>query len=234
LDPFEIKIYKDLQQGTEEWLALREGKISASQVEALMVGELGTKGQYLTIVESDKSGTFSKGAMTYLDRKVDEKRGRYYGETTKTKAMDWGNRYEDRSRLLYEEKTGRSTYEIGFAECVGYNIGVSPDGLVIDSKRLIEIKNYNTNKVNKIVESGKIPKDAFLQMQMQMLVMDCPVCDFVLTDFHREATHEYTCFEVERDDSICEVMYNKLISASEYIDEQCKIVENQETAWLFE
>jgi hypothetical protein len=235
VEGFETKWRFDIEQGSPAWHKIKADKISATGAECLMVNELGKKDQYVTIIESEKSGEFAKGCLTMLQGKIDAKRGKAPKRSLQqSDAMLWGSMMEEKSRALYEEKTGRTTYEVGFVDCVGYNIGVSPDGGVDDEKRAIEIKNYNTKKVNKIVETGKIPKDAYLQMQTQLLVMNFDVCDFVLTDFHDEADHEYTCIEVQRDEELIAVLKDKLIKASKYIDDQAVVEENESIAWLFD
>ncbi len=233
VEPFQVTWHNDVIQGTPKWLELREGLITASKVEAIMVNELGKRDEYLTITPQEKSGEFSKGALTYLNKKVDEKRGIGTGSTQKkTEAMEWGNLMESRSRKAYEKATGKKVWETGIVTCDLYNIAVSPDGQVKGEKILTEIKNYGTKKVNKVVETGKIPKDAYLQMQEQLLVTDYDACDFILTDYHDEAKYEYTCWRVERDEELIQVMKDKLIKGSTYIDKKVEEDEAESIDWL--
>ncbi len=230
---FETTWHVDMIQASPAWHKIKEDKISATGGNALMVGELGRKEEYLIIVKSDKSGEFSKGCLTMLNDKADFKRGRGKKKgSINSESAEWGNLMEAKSRKLYEKNTGKDTYEVGFVECNDYNIGISPDGVVKNEKLLIEIKNYGTDKVNKIVETGKIPKDAYLQMQFQLLVSDYDAVDFVLTDFHNEAKYEYTCIRVERDEVLIQVMKDKLIKASKYIDNKAKEDEDGTLDWL--
>ncbi len=235
--PFETKWYTKMIQGSPAWHKIKEDKISATGAEKLMVNELGKKEEYVTIVPQDKSGEFGKGCLTMLDDKADFKRGQGKKKNPiSSEAAEWGNLMEAKSRNRYEKETGRATYEVGFIECVGYNIGISPDGVCVDEKILIEIKNYGTKKVNKIVETGVIPKDAYLQMQMQLLVSDYDAVDFVVTDFHDgdDVKYEYTCMRVERDETLLQVMKDKLIKASEYIDNKSEQDQKASTSWMDE
>jgi len=233
VEPFKTIWHCDMVQSSKAWHKIKEDKISATGGNTLMVNELGKKEEYITVVPSEKSGTFGKGCLTMLKDKADFKRGRGKKKNPINSASaEWGNLMEAKSRKAHEKATGKETYEVGFIECVGFNIGISPDGVIKDEKALIEIKNYGTTKVNKIVETGKIPKDAYLQMQMQLLVSDYDRVDFVLTDYHEEAKYEYTCFEVFRDEELIQVMKDKLIKASKHIDDKAKEDENDSLAWL--
>lgn len=231
---FQIKIYHDVEQSSDEWHKLRSDKISASHGSKFMVGELGRGNNYKTVTESSKSGTLGKGALTYLQTLVDGRRGVLQRTHVTTEAMANGSIREERSRELYVEKSGNEVYEVGFVECVGYNIGMSPDGLCRNVDRLVEIKNFYPEKIKKIIDTGKIPIDTFTQMQFQMLVMDYKYCDLVLTNFYDDSTDEYTCIEVERDDDFCAVLENKLKLASKWIDDKVAADEKDSMAWLLD
>ncbi len=230
---FETTWHNNIVQGTSGWLKLREGMISASRAGVLMVGELGRNKDYLKVVNSEKSGTFGKGALTYLNSKVDELRGvAKGGNSKKTEAMQHGNLMEDKSRKLYEINSGNKTYETGFVATNEYYIGVSPDAVCEEGSRCCEIKNFYPEKISKIIETGKIPSECYAQMQMQMLVMDFDWCDFVLTNFYDKSTPEYTCIPVARDEEYCKVLRGKLIMADKYIREQAVVQEDASLDWL--
>lgn len=98
--------------------------------------------------------------------------------------MDWGNKYEPVSTMLYEMLFNTKVTEFG---CIPHKeypmIGASPDGIVLDKEhrlygRMLEIKNiYNRDIVG-------VPKEEYwVQMQIQMEVCDLDACDFLETRF---------------------------------------------------
>lgn len=223
-----------MEQGTKEWHDFKLGKISASNIEKLMVGVLGRGDDYLKVVNSDEDVSFSKGALTYLDKLVGEKTGIVSSGGVQTESMLFGTAMEPKSRALYEEKNNCKVVEYGFIEWNGYNVGVSPDGMDLEALTYQEIKNYNTKKVEKIVEENKPPKAAYLQIMMGLLTTGYERGVLILTDFRPMVKYEYTEMWFDRDEELLEVMYKRIIKASEYIDAQVKLKEEENIGWLFE
>lgn len=96
-------------------------------------------------------------------------------------AFDWGIRFEPVVKQLYEYKYGTTIKELGrLYHQTDKRCAASPDGLVYHcpknerTGRLIEIKCPVTRIIN-----GKIPKDYYSQMQMQLHVTGLKVCDYV-------------------------------------------------------
>jgi YqaJ-like viral recombinase domain len=96
-------------------------------------------------------------------------------------AMDWGVRFEPVVKQIYNYKYGTTIRELGRLLLEeDPRCSASPDGLIYDcpgnlrSGRLIEIKCPVTRKPD-----GKVPKDYYMQMQMQLRVTGLTVCDFV-------------------------------------------------------
>ncbi len=100
-------------------------------------------------------------------------------------AFDWGIRFEPVVKQIYEARYGVTLKELGrlqhptHPQCMA-----SPDGLVyhcpkgIRTGRLVEIKCPVTRDID-----GKISKDYYAQMQMQLHVTGLTHCDFVEAEF---------------------------------------------------
>ena len=96
-------------------------------------------------------------------------------------AMDWGVRFEPVVKDIYNFKYGTTIKELGrIINPEDNRCSASPDGLIysdpsnLRTGRLIEIKCPVTRKPD-----GKIPKDYYIQIQMQLKVTGMTHCDFV-------------------------------------------------------
>jgi hypothetical protein len=101
-------------------------------------------------------------------------------------AFDWGIRFEPVVKQIYNFKYKTTIQELGrLLSQTDKRCSASPDGLILEDPanirtgRLIEIKCPVTRQPN-----GKVPKDYYLQMQMQLFVTDLDACDFVEAVFH--------------------------------------------------
>lgn len=151
-----MKIY-NFEQRTDEWYAIRKGKMTASNAETIIAN--------------------GKGLETYIYNLMAE----YYSSAEKENYinadMQRGIDLEPEARLEFEFYTDLDVQEVGFIE---YNefIGVSPDGLIGDDG-LIEIKCPNDSIYFKLLLSNNIKPEYIAQMQMQMYVTDRQYCYFV-------------------------------------------------------
>jgi hypothetical protein len=96
-------------------------------------------------------------------------------------AFDWGIRFEPVVKQIYNYKYSTTIYELGrLISEVDTRCSASPDGLVesdplhIRTGRLIEIKCPVTR-----IPDGKVPKDYYNQIQLQLQVTGLNACDFV-------------------------------------------------------
>ena len=101
-------------------------------------------------------------------------------------AFDWGIRFEPVVKQIYNHKYQTTLHELGrLLSDTDSRCSASPDGLVLQDPahvrtgRLIEIKCPVTRQPD-----GKVPKDYYTQMQMQLFVTDLEACDFVEAVFH--------------------------------------------------
>ena len=116
--------YSGGEQGSDEWLAQRRGKVTASRVADIVM-----KGQ-----RWEPSRRFS-----YLGELLAERLGKEVPRYENPQ-MKWGKSQEPYARQLYERQTGRQVQTTGFVPHPTIEMsGASPDGL-IDRDGLVEIK----------------------------------------------------------------------------------------------
>ena len=152
------------EQGTKPWYEFRWLHITASSA----YKALGSDAEKNQIIFSKcKPISASKGMSVNI-----------------TSAMHHGHKFEPLSILLYEQKFNTKVGEFGCIESDKYpHLAASPDGINVKENnprygRLLEIKNPTTRKI-----CGIPKKDYWVQMQMQMEVLDLPECDFLETAF---------------------------------------------------
>lgn len=164
-----IRYHNNLIQGTDEWLAVRRGLITASEMKLIMT----PTGK---AADNDKSRAHLWELLA--QRITGRTEPQYISDD-----MLRGEEEESEARALYAEHYAPVT-ECGFVtnDQWGFSIGYSPDGLVGDDG-LIEIKSRRQRfQVQTIVEkvpSDTIPDEYMLQIQTGLLVTGRAWCDFI-------------------------------------------------------
>jgi putative phage-type endonuclease len=156
--------YKEIQQGTEEWLKARLGCLTASRANDACAAE--TTAAY----------------QNYLWQLVAERETGQAEESYSNADMQRGTDMEPIARAAYEAHTGT------FVETTGFWLhpeipyfGSSPDGLVGD-EGLIEIKCPRTSTHLRYLSEGKVPTKYKRQMMCQLLCTGRKWVDFVSFD----------------------------------------------------
>ena len=189
-----MKIH-NFEQRTDEWYAIRRGKMSASNAETIIAN--------------------GKGLETYIYNLMAE----YYSSAEKENYinadMQRGIDLEPEARLEFEFYTNLDVQEVGFIE---YNdfIGVSPDGLVGDDG-LIEIKCPNDSIYFKLLLSNNIKPEYIAQMQMQMYVTERQYCYFV--SYNPNFEKSLYIKKISRDEEMIEKLKKGLERGTQLIKE---------------
>ena len=156
-----------LIQGSDEWKALRCGRVTASRV--------------ADIIARTKSG-YSASRANYLAELVAERLTGTVSEGFTNAAMEWGTANEADARLAYCFRADADVTEIGFVHHPSIAMtGASPDGLV-DADGLVEIKCPNTATHIETLLTGTVPGKYVTQMFWQMACTGRAWCDFVSFD----------------------------------------------------
>ena len=155
----------DIQQGTDEWLALRRGVITASTI-----------GKLLTPTGKAAKNDSARTQLLQLlaERITGESEPSYYNDD-----MARGHLLEPLARDLYSEsfdpvvECGFITMEFGTT-----TIGYSPDGLVGDDG-LIEIKAPRPKGHLRSLLSGEVPAEYLPQVMTGLAVTGRRWCDYI-------------------------------------------------------
>lgn len=157
----------ELIQGSDEWLASRLGRITASRMADLMA--------------KTKTG-WGASRANYAAELLCERLTRSAAPRFINDAMRWGTDQEPYARQAYSERQGCDVFEVGFiAHPEIERAGASPDGYV-GNDGLVEFKAPNTATHLDTLLSEMIPERYILQMQFQMAVTGRQWCDFCSFD----------------------------------------------------
>ena len=161
-----LHIYKELEQGTNEWLAARCGIVTASVV-----------GQLITAKTLKSASNDTARALTM--HLAAERITGYVEPTATSRDMERGTLDEPYAREKYNDHHAPVT-ELGFMvrDFGGYRIGYSPDGLVGDNG-LIEIKSRKQKIHLKTILADEVPAENMAQIQTGLLVSGRDWCDYV-------------------------------------------------------
>ncbi len=160
-----MEIIYDIEQGSPEWLELRLGLITCSEIKKIRADGVGAQdyinGLAYERITGESSSVFSGNQWT-----------------------ERGHKIEPIARKLYELKTGLNVQEVAFITNHGF--GYSPDGLVEETvggklhyRGAIEIKAKQPKDQIDILRSGEIPKEHNDQLDGGLLCGDLYFIDFV-------------------------------------------------------
>lgn len=179
-----MRVISDIKQGSDEWLKLRLGKITASRLSDVMA--------------SGRGDAPSKTRASYMLQLAAELLTGTPEDSFSNKYMEWGTECEPQARSMYEFDSSNDVEEVAFVVATEY-FGVSPDGLVGDNG-LVEIKCPKTTTQIKRFLKGEFPKEYKAQVQGQLLATDRKWCDFVSFDPRISGEAQYFCIRVDRDE----------------------------------
>lgn len=144
------------QQGSDEWLEDRKGKMTASHAQAI--------------------GSNGKGLETYIYDLMAEKYATER-ESYSSLDMDRGVDLEGVAVTLYELQNGVTVERVGFVELDDYS-GASPDGLVGEDGG-VEVKCQNNKNHFHTLMTGKIESKYLWQIQMNLMVTGRKWWDYI-------------------------------------------------------
>ena len=176
-----------IEQGSQEWFALRRGKVTASRV--------------ADVIARTKTG-WGASRANYMAQLVAERLTGETAESYSNAAMQWGTDTEPHARAAYEFHSDVSVEEIGFIDHPTLLMsGASPDGLVGD-KGMVEIKCPNTATHIETLLGASVPSKYIAQMQWQMACAGRQWCDFVSFDPRMPESMRIFMSRVIRDDGL--------------------------------
>jgi len=162
-----ITYHTDFIQGSDEWVAVRRGLITASEMCLLLTPTL-------KVAANDKS---RQHVYELLAQRISKYTEPHYISSD----MLRGQEEELLARQLYSEKYAPVT-QCGFVtnDRWGFTLGYSPDGLVgATDEGLIECKSRRQKYQIQTIVDNAMPEEYVLQVQTGLLVTERKWLDFV-------------------------------------------------------
>ena len=198
-----MEIITGIEQGTDKWLDLRLGVITASKFKDVMA-----KGQ-------------GKTRKSYLYQLAAEIITGEREESYKNQYMEWGNENEPAARAMYELEMSVDVVEVSFVKTDNPMIGCSPDGLIGDNG-LVEFKCPKTTTQIETFLAGSMPAGHRPQVQGQLWVCEREWCDFVSFDPRIDGVSGFFLERIYRDEKYikelseaCDAFCNELLELTE-------------------
>lgn len=160
-----ITYHDTVEQGSDAWLQLRCGKLTASEMKLIVTPTL-------KIADNDKT-------RAHLYELAAQRVTEFVEPHYVTDDMMRGREDELDAKLKYNEKIAPLT-DTGFItnDKWGFTLGYSPDGLV-GTDGLIEVKGRRQKFQMQTIVENKLPEDYFLQVQTGLLVSERAWLDFI-------------------------------------------------------
>jgi hypothetical protein len=160
-----IKYHNDIIQGSEEWLQIRCGLITASEMKLLLTPTL-------KVANNEKE-------RQHIYELVAQRANDYVEPTYISDDMVNGGFNEIIARDLYSEHIAQ-VEEVGFVtnDKWGFTLGYSPDGLVGDDG-LIEVKSRRQKYQMQVILDRDIATEHLLQAQTGLLVSERKWLDYL-------------------------------------------------------
>lgn len=160
-----ICIHDEVIQGSDEWLALRRGILTASEMSLIITPTL-------KIAANDKS-------RSHLYELLSQRISGYVEPRYVSDDMLRGMDDEDRARKAYSDRFGKAR-QVGFVtnDRYGFVLGYSPDGLCGDDGQ-IECKSRRQKFQIETIIADAVPPEYMIQIQTGLLVTEREWCDYV-------------------------------------------------------
>jgi len=180
---------KELVQGSDEWFAVRMGKITASKLSDLM--------------KQTKYGESTYKTRLRMELAIERITGKSASPNFMNQAMHDGVEREPDARSLFEAVTGKEVALCGsFDHPEIVNTSASPDGLLRGENAVLEIKCPTHVTHAKNLMSETMPKNYIYQVQWQIA---CTESDYAyFASYHPDYPTDLRLkwVKVERDDSV--------------------------------
>lgn len=196
----------NVEQGSPEWLAIRCGKFTASEIFKLCA----PKG-------------FGQTGESYIFGVLAEHLTQQYNQIG-SKAMDWGKDYEPYARELYNRLTGSQIKEVGFIQSdFSELVGFSPDGLGdnfgIEIKCPFESENHLKYLILKSQQELKELKPQYYwQCMFALMVTGFEYWDFISFDPRYPAEMQMFAMKILPIESEILFLKGRLIEAIEMFE----------------
>lgn len=153
----------DCEQGTEEWLAARCGIPTATGISNIVTPT------------GKKSGSYLPYLAELIAESIEGLKENY-----KSEDMARGNELEPFARAAYEFETGNAVIQVGGVYLnADKDLMISPDGLIPNLCKGLEIKCPQIKTHIKYLLQGGVPQEYLIQVQSALWVTGYETWDFV-------------------------------------------------------
>jgi len=188
---------REIIQGSDEWKALRLGKVTASRV--------------ADVIAKTKTG-YSASRANYMAQLIAERLTDTVADAYTNAAMQHGTETEPEARSAYEFYQGVTVEQVAFVPHPKIDqAGCSPDGLV-GADGLVEIKAPNTATHLETLIGQAVPSRYITQMQFQMACTGRQWCDFVSYDPRMPENMRLFVKRVHRDNKLIDELETEVAS----------------------
>jgi putative phage-type endonuclease len=194
-----------MEQGSQEWLAARCGKVTASRAADVIV--------------KTKSG-WGASRANYMGELIAERLTGTPAEKYTNAAMQWGTDTEAAARAAYQFEKMTPVVKVGFVPHPSIAMaGASPDGFVGDDG-LIECKCPNTATHIETLLGQSVPSKYICQIQFQIACTGRQWCDFVSFDPRLPESMSLFVQRVHRDGEAIEYLEKEIRAFISEMDEK--------------
>ncbi|AGA64461.1 phage-related exonuclease [Liberibacter crescens BT-1] len=194
----------EIIQRSEEWYALRCGKVTASRI--------------ADVIAKIKSG-WGASRANYKAELVSERLTGITAESFINKEMQWGIDHEQEARENYQFIVNEDVQETGFVVHPDIpDSGASPDGLT-GNDGMVEIKCPNTATHIETLQGEGLKQRYIYQMMWQMACCQRQWCDFVSYDPRMPPHLQIFIKRIERDDEIIAMLEKEIKAFLQEIDD---------------
>lgn len=183
----------DCEQGTEEWLAARCGIPTATGISNIVTPT------------GKKSGSYLPYLAELIAESIEGLKENY-----KSEDMARGNELEPFARAAYEFETGNAVVQVGGVYLnADKDLMISPDGLIPNLRKGLEIKCPQMKTHIKYLLQGGVPQEYLIQVQSALWVTGYETWDFVsyCPEYYKQPFYLFTA---QRDQNLMNA-FDKLI-----------------------
>lgn len=154
----------DCEQGSDEWHKARLGIPTATGIDSIV----------------SASGKRSAGFIGYLAELIAESIEGSVLRDFKSRSMERGNELEPKARAAYEFMTDNKVTQVGGVyKDENREIMISPDGLIPELKKGLEIKCPDMKTHIRYILEGVLPSEYIIQVQSSIWVTGYESWDFM-------------------------------------------------------
>ena len=176
----------DCEQGTEEWLIARLGIPTATGIENIVT----------------PTGKKSSSQIKYMSELIEESILGLQDSGYRSAFMERGNQLEPLARSAYEFLTGNAVKQVGGVYLnEKKELMVSPDGLIPELKKGLEIECPKMSTHIQYIINGGVPSEYVIQVQANLWVTGYKTWDFVsyCPEYQKQPFYLFTA---ERDEKL--------------------------------